>query len=92
MAALGKGLKGTGTELFKRTEPTPPETTSFKSEKMSSQESTKTISHKSTDVRKAVVLSTELDERLRRYCFEHRTKEVRVFREALEQFLERKGC
>lgn len=84
MTGLGKGLK-TGGELFKRTEPLL--TPQAKDTKPQMQYSAKPQEDKGAEVRKHIVLSADLSERLRRYCYEKRQKEAHVIRRALDEYL-----
>ena len=84
-------------ELFRRTETEEPEAPreAENSKAAFTQKSKNTSVHaESTQaqqppVRKQFVLSWELSEKLREYCFRERRKEVDVVREALAEYFER---
>lgn len=96
---LGKGLKSTGGELFKRTESDDAnvhlqqnanvDTPTYADATM--QQDAIVEPPKVAEVRKHFVLPEPLAERLRRYCFEQRVKEAPVVREALDQYLGKAG-
>lgn len=101
MGGLGqRGQKkaiDSASELFRKTEQTREEQSSgsgednysFTQNNKTGSEQNKESAFAQHPVRKQYVLSWELSERLRTYCFRERRKEVDVVREALAEYFER---
>ncbi len=104
MGGLGqrgqKKAMDSASELFRKTEPaeTAAASASESSKNGFTQNSKNTFTQnpaipiRQDPVRKQYVLSWELSERLRAYCFRERRKEVDVIREALAEYFDRRGC
>lgn len=86
---LGKGLKSN--ELFKKTEENKPDEKCVNVQLHKCANAQMRNTGKESGVRKHVVLPSLLDERLRAFCFQKKTKEAQAVRQALELFLKSEG-
>ena len=84
--------KGSPSGLFTRTEPNATETQTSSDTKIQNTINTeiKDLPEKN-DQRKMYNISRSLSERLRKYAFDERRKEVDIVREALDEYLKKQG-
>ena len=84
--------KGSPSGLFTRTEPNATETQTSSDTKIQNTINTEIqdLPEKS-DQRKMYNISRSLSERLRKYAFDERRKEVDIVREALDEYLKKQG-
>ena len=84
--------KGSPSGLFTRTEPNATETQTSSDTKIQNTINTE-IQYlpEKNDQRKMYNISRSLSERLRKYAFDERRKEVDIVREALDEYLKKQG-
>ena len=84
--------KGSPTGLFTRTEPNATETQTSSDTKIQNTINTEIQDlPEKNDQRKMYNISRSLSERLRKYAFDERRKEVDIVREALDEYLKKQG-
>ena len=84
--------KGSPSGLFTRTEPNAPETQTSSDTKIQNTINTEIQDlPEKNDQRKMYNISRSLSERLRKYAFDERRKEVDIVREALDEYLKKQG-
>ena len=84
--------KGSPSGLFTRTEPNATETQTSSDTKIQNTINTEIQDlPEKNDQRKMYNISRSLSERLRKYAFEERRKEVDIVREALDEYLKKQG-
>ena len=84
--------KGSPSGLFTRTEPNATETQTSSDTKIQNTINTEIQDlPEKNDQRKMYNISRSLSERLRKYAFDERRKEVDIVREALDEYLKKQG-
>ena len=84
--------KGSPSGLFARTEPNATETQTSSDTKIQNTINTEIQDlPEKNDQRKMYNISRSLSERLRKYAFDERRKEVDIVREALDEYLKKQG-
>ena len=84
--------KGSPSGLFTRTEPNATETQTSSDTKIPNTINTEIQDlPEKNDQRKMYNISRSLSERLRKYAFDERRKEVDIVREALDEYLKKQG-
>ena len=84
--------KGSPSGLFTRTEPNATETQTSSDTKIQNTINTEIPDlPEKNDQRKMYNISRSLSERLRKYAFDERRKEVDIVREALDEYLKKQG-
>ena len=84
--------KGSPSGLFTRTEPNAKETQTSSDTKIQNTINTEIQDlPEKNDQRKMYNISRSLSERLRKYAFDERRKEVDIVREALDEYLKKQG-
>ena len=84
--------KGSPSGLFTRTEPNATETQTSSDTKIQNTINTEIQDlPEKNDQRKMYNISLSLSERLRKYAFDERRKEVDIVREALDEYLKKQG-
>ena len=84
--------KGSPSGLFTRTEPNATETQTSSDTKIQNTINTEIQDlREKNDQRKMYNISRSLSERLRKYAFDERRKEVDIVREALDEYLKKQG-
>ena len=84
--------KGSPSGLFTRTEPNATETQTSSDTKIQNTINTELQDlPEKNDQRKMYNISRSLSERLRKYAFDERRKEVDIVREALDEYLKKQG-
>ncbi|WP_302978413.1 hypothetical protein [Bilophila wadsworthia] len=86
--------KGSPSGLFTKTEPDATEIHTYSNTQIQNTINTEIQESlpEKNDQRKMYNISRSLSERLRKYAFDERRKEVDIVREALDEYLKKQGC